>query len=112
MHCISLLHQHGNHLVLKRASDCRAGEAAAAQQHLHSMCDDLAAQNALLRSQLAAAAELLRGERASFQAERHALRQKVLPSLPLTCPRQAPHCSRRGRFAPLQHQVITERQEA
>ena len=58
---------------------CRAGEAAAAQQHLRSVCDDLAAQNAVLRSQLAAAAEALRSERASSQAELHALRQKVLP---------------------------------
>ncbi|CAL5229416.1 g12737 [Coccomyxa viridis] len=59
------------------ASCCkRAGEAAAAQQHLRSVCDDLAAQNAMLRSQLAAAAEALRGERASSQAELHALRQK------------------------------------
>ena len=64
---------------LKHLIICRAGEAAAAQQHLRSVCDDLAAQNAMLRSQLAAAAEALRGERASSQAELHALRQKVLP---------------------------------
>lgn len=44
--------QHGNSLVFKRDSACRAGEAAAAQQHFRSMCDDLAAQNAVLRSQV------------------------------------------------------------
>ena len=65
----------------RRDPDCRVGEAAAAQQHLRSVCDDLAAQNAMLRNQLAAAAEALRSERATFQAELHALRQKVIPSL-------------------------------
>ena len=71
---------------------CRAGEAAAlrsesaaAQQRLRTLCDDLAAQNAVLRSQLATAAEVLRCERASFQAELHALRQKVHPFPALTC---------------------------
>lgn len=41
------------------------------------MCDELAAQNALLKSQLAAVARALRCERTSHQAEVMALRQKV-----------------------------------
>lgn len=47
------------------------------QQHYRSLCDDLAAQNAVLKSQLAAAVKALHCERASSQAELHALRQKV-----------------------------------
>jgi len=47
------------------------------QQHYRSLCDGLAAQNAVLKSQLAAAVKALSCERASSQAELHALRQKV-----------------------------------
>lgn len=44
------------------------------------MCHDLAAQNALLKGQLAAVVKALRCERASAQAELQALRQKVCAS--------------------------------
>ncbi len=41
------------------------------------MCHDLAAQNALLKNQLAAVVKALRCGRAAAQAELQALRQKV-----------------------------------
>ena len=60
---------------------CRAKEAITHQHQYRAMCSGLAAQNALLKSQLFAVVKALRRERAASQAELQNLRQKARSSL-------------------------------
>ena len=54
------------------------------QHQYRTMCSSLAAQNALLKSQLFAVVKALRRERAASQAELQSLRQKA------RCPLRTP----------------------
>ena len=59
------------------SNDCRAKDAIVHQHQYRTMCSGLAAQNALLKSQLFAVVKALRRERAASQAELQTLRQKA-----------------------------------